>query len=288
MYELRVTVKGETAEAGALELVRCLLINAGIAGERIVERRQAGRVVLSVYANARSRIASLRKRLRSKLAGRAALRLVELDDEDWKNRWKKYVRPFRLTSASRFTVVPVWRSRGVYRRDDALIYIDTTLTFGTGLHPTTRMTARFIEESAGSLGDFLDIGTGSGILSIVAARCGAQSVRAVDLDRQAVRTARRNFAINRCRPAQVAAKDIASYRPQRRFDFIAANLLTEELIVAKERLIALLAPGGTLVVSGIYADNYRLFRERFSSPRLRCARVREERDWYALSFKACF
>ena len=179
---------------------------------------------------------------------------------------------------------PCGRPSKKQKKSDKDIYIDTVFAFGSGLHATTRMMARFIALEKGKFSCFLDVGTGSGILSIIAHRYGARELYAIDIAKDAIKTARSNLRINQCRPACIKTLSFDEFHTEKQFDFIAANLFTEDLIRIKNKLIACLKPGKYLAVSGIYRDNYLSFRKRFSDQRLRCLRVLVQKNWYALLF----
>lgn len=279
MIEVRMNLG--SSGAAAPELARCLLEKNGIRGQDIAQKNEKGRCYLSVYVKSARGAGTVRAAMRSSGLKGISVSLVRLKDSDWKTRWKKYVVPFRITPEIR--VVPVW-NRGFRRATADSILIDTTLAFGTGLHATTRMMAGLIRERRGDLGNFLDIGAGSGILSVIASRYGAGTITAIDNDPHTVKTCRRNLAMNYCK-GKVMARDLADFRPGRRFDFVAANLLTEDLVRLRSRLVPLVTPGGYLAVSGIYFENYASFRRRFKAANLVCRKVLRQKKWYALLFR---
>jgi ribosomal protein L11 methyltransferase len=265
------------------ELCRILLVHAGISEEEIAENIEKKRHYLSFYRRTHLQAARIMKRLRSCTPYKITLSCRMLKDEQWKTRWKKYFKPFAITDDIR--IVPAWlkgRIPGSARSD---IFIDTSVAFGTGLHATTRLMASFIASHRRHIGNFLDVGTGSGILSLIAHSYGADTMCAIDCDRHAIATAKNNFLLNHCTTAAARCVDFSAFRNRRPFTFIAANLLTADLIRFKKTLLSHLAPGGYLAVSGIYRDNYRLFRTGFSDPRVRCVRVRTKKGWYALLFR---
>ena len=280
MFECKLIIK--SAQLAQVDLLRLVLVKLGMKEQDIVEKLQKGKTCLSFFVKSRKKALTVFAKIRAlKLKG-FALRIRSLKDADWKTRWKKYVRPFAITRQIR--VVPLWRVRQNTKKSDKDIYIDTTLAFGTGLHATTRMMARLIALEKGKFSRFLDVGTGSGILSVIAHRYGARRLYAIDIDKDAVKTARRNLIINHCLPARVKVLSFDNFYTNKQLDFIAANLLTEDLIRLKNKLIACLSPGKYLAVSGIYRDNYAGFRKRFNDRRLKCLRVLKQKGWYALLF----
>ncbi len=280
MFECRLIIK--SAQSAQSDLLRLVLINIGVREQDIVEKLQQGRTCLSFFLKSRKKALAVFAKIRALRLKGFFLRVKPLKDKDWKTRWKKYVKPFAITRQIR--VVPLWKARQETKKSDKDIYIDTVFAFGSGLHATTRMMARFIALEEGRFSRFLDVGTGSGILSIIAHRYGASRLYAIDIDKEAIKTARRNLVINHCWPAYVKALSFDDFQLNEQFDFIAANLLTEDLIRLKNKFIACLKPGKYLAVSGIYRDNYPGFRKRFTDRRLKCLRVLVQKNWYALLF----
>ena len=279
--QCRLTLK--SARAGEPDLLRLALAEIGISQDDIVEEDKKGKVCLLFYIKKPQDARRLLSRIRAlKLKG-VSLSLSTLKDADWKTRWKKYARPFNITGKLRVVQLSPLNTGLKKRPDD--IFIDTTFAFGTGLHATTQMMAKFISGKKGDFGSFFDVGTGTGILSIIAHKYGAKSIYAIDIDKEAVATARRNFLTNHCRIDYVLAVSFDAFKLKKRFDFLCANLLTEDLIRLKDKLIASVAPGKYLAVSGIYRDNYARFRKKFSSSRLKCLRVSQSKGWYALLFR---
>ena len=157
--------------------------------------------------------------------------------------------------------------------------------FGLGTHPTTQLTARLIEEKRGKFKDFLDIGTGSGILSIVACKCGASSVWAVDATRQAIKIAKGNFPLNNCKPRFLRSIDFGKVNISQKFDLVAANMVTDELIRLRRKIIGSVKKGGHLAISGISTVNYSRFQKAFKSKALRCLKICKQEGWYGFLYK---
>jgi len=281
MIELRL--RSRATGPGQAELLRCMLITAGIALERIVEKRQRGVLSFSVFTDSVREARAIAGAVRELRLKGISFSFVPLKDSDWKTRWKKYFKPFNITREIR--IIPVWEQAQSAPAGMAGIRLDTTSAFGTGLHATTRMVAGMIRSRRGRLGAFLDIGTGSGILSVIAFRYGAKLIRAIDFDKESVVTARKNFRRNGCPDRFLAAQDFARFTSGRRFDFVAANLFTEDLVRFCPKLISLVEPGGYLAVSGIFADNYPSFRARFKDRRARCVEVAKRGKWYAALYR---
>jgi len=201
---------------------------------------------------------------------------------DWAEAWKAHFPVIRV--GRRIVVRPTWRR---HRRlpDDAVIALDPGMAFGTGLHPTTRLCLAAIERVAdrGTLAHarVLDVGCGSGILSIGAARLGAAAVLGVDTDPIAIEAtlanARRNRLVRRIRahagslPSGEGAHDV-----------VLANLIASVLVNLAGELAAELRPGGVLVASGILLDREAAVRSAFEAAGLIVDARSAEGDWLAL------
>jgi ribosomal protein L11 methyltransferase len=268
---------------GQAELLRCVLAGCGVPEGEIVELEQDKRVRLSFYADSKSRALLLRRQIVSLGLTRVAVSLIPIKTRDWQTRWKENFKPFPLTPD--LYVVPLWMRHSWKKKNAAAIFIDTDTVFGTGLHPTTRSMAEFIRRKSGAFTDFFDIGTGTGILAMVARYYGARKISCIDIKAEAVRTARRNFKNNACFPEYVKTADFNRFQPKAQFDFVAANLFTDDLIRMRSSLLACVRPGKYLAVSGISLENYPRFRKDFDARRLQCAGVAKKDGWAAVLYK---
>lgn len=266
------------------ELLLPVLEAANIPAASLVEFWEKGKLRFTVYAKDRRAAARLITSFREiKPRGIRAYSRV-LPASGWRTRWKKYFKPIKITEHIR--VVPLRLKKNVKPVAGVKdIYIDSSMAFGTGAHPTTSAMAGFIEGLSGKFEDFLDVGTGTGILSLVAAACGARSVRAFDVDREAVDTARENFRVNACRVKALGKSDIRRFAGKRQFDCVAANILAPVLIEAREALTAAVRPGKYLLVSGIEQRECAVFRRRFETGALRCLRFVRKRSWVSILYR---
>ena len=230
------------------------------------------RVWFEEFLASRAQAVARRRELAAWLAGlgvrtRARVSLRALAAEDWGESWKKSFRVERVSE--RIVIKPSWEPYAP-QPEDCVVAIDPGMSFGTGQHATTRACLRFMDRISREAprASFLDVGCGSGILSIAAAKLGFAPVWAIDNDPAAVETARQNLARNavaqrvRCRRA-----DLAKWRAGRRFDVVAANLLAETLVQWASRLERLVAAraGSHLVLAGILNTQYDQVRERYEA-----------------------
>jgi ribosomal protein L11 methyltransferase len=281
LYEISVKFKDP-------EGVKSLLLLEFFAGlnidpARTVESVSGTSSRISFYSETKREAGLLSERMKKAGLQKIKVSVSALEDEDWKTKWAKYYKPFSIVDGIR--VIP-YDLRSKYNVDPARdIIIRTDVIFGTGLHDTTRFMAEFIFLKRKVLGDFLDAGTGTGLLSLIASRCGAVNIYCFDIDPEAVRNASFNFKINRFKPVFLEEKDIKGYSSERVFDFVAANLLTRDLLEAKDDLFKNVKPGGYLGVSGISAENYSYFRDAFGRGELKCIRVRKTTEWAGILYK---
>ena len=208
------------------------------------------------------------------------LRVGRLAEEDWAEAWKKFFFVQRI--GERVVVKPSWREYQP-EKDDVVLELDPGMAFGTGLHPTTRMCIVACERLIQRNMRVLDLGTGSGILAITAAKLGAASVLALDVDQVAVQVARENVAINgledRIQLLQGSIQEAAS---ESGYDLILANIIASVIAELAPQLHAATAPGGVLVVSGIIEEREGLVVEALSAAGMRIEETMADGDWRAM------
>jgi len=281
IYELQI--KNLSGGPCSAEILIGLLCRIGIDPREVIENRTAKKGnFLSVFFESEGRAREVMDRLRSFRIQGIQLRTKALKTEDWRDRWKKDLKPFKLTD--RFDVVPLWNKEKKRSTREA-IYLDTTLAFGTGLHETTRFMAALIENQQGGFETFLDIGTGSGLLSVVASKWGARKIWALDIDPNSIETAKANMKANHAEFDFIEGGDFRGISIGRAFDYVAANIITDELISMKDKIVQCVSDGGTLAVSGVSLKSLARFRRLFKSPELVCRRVLKGTAWAAVLYK---
>ena len=282
-YEL--VLRTRLQKPGLAEILKQIMIGAGFAEGEIIEIHDGLRLGVAVYlADARRARAVKRDLSRRGMSG-VNVELKRLRRKDWITGGRDKIQPFHL--GKKFVVVPEHQSAKFLRRRPGRrqpILIDYGMVFGTGQHATTRFMAQLIESRAGRFVTCLDIGTGTGILAIVAFKCGARAVTAVDISADAIASARRHLRRNACPSADLRVADFRTF-PARKFDLVAANLITPDLVACGRKLAACVKPGGYLAVSGISIALYALFREEFSRFPLKCLRVLKGEGWCAVLFR---
>ena len=177
--------------------------------------------------------------------------LNRLKAEDWENGWKKYYSTFNITD--NIVVVPAWEDYDK-KEGEKVITLDSGMAFGTGTHETTKMCVSYIEECVDENKKVLDIGTGSGILSIASALLGAKDITAIDIDELAVKIAKENVMINEMEDIITVKqgdllKDIAD-----KYDVVIANIVADIIKILIPDIRRFLNENGVFIISGIIKE----------------------------------
>ncbi|MBP6915171.1 MAG: 50S ribosomal protein L11 methyltransferase [Smithellaceae bacterium] len=215
-----------------------------------------------------------------------SLKTEVISDPDWGEQWKKYFKPIRVSG--NIIVKPTWERYSPSSRD-IIIEIDPGMAFGTGQHASTRMCLQAVEDiilKDRSIKNWkvLDVGCGTGILGITAAKLGAQDVIGVDIDKKAVEIARENAAINEVDDCiKFINRDVKTLNESR--NLIIANLTAKLLLELGEHLKNLLVPNGYMVISGIVEPDRQAIEENFCiAPFIQDA-VITEKEWVCYALK---
>jgi len=204
------------------------------------------------------------------------LTLKYVEEADWANAWKAFYKPFRV--GHRLIVTPPWESP-VLAPDDIPLVIDPGMAFGTGSHPTTQLCLTALEDYVKPGQSVADVGTGSGILAIAAAKLGASPVAANDNDTLAVKIARENAAANG------VSVTVTEELPLGTYDILVANILADVIIGLASDLISRLKPSGLLIASGIIDTREADVQTALESLSLAHIETRRQGEWVALVFR---
>jgi ribosomal protein L11 methyltransferase len=217
----------------------------------------------------------------------ARLTWKKLRREDWAESWKRHFKPLEI--GARLLVKPSWSQRSP-QRGQALVVLDPGMSFGTGQHPTTSFCLRQLAafRQPGTAQSCLDIGTGSGILAIAAAKLGYAPVHAFDFDPEAVRVARQNLRSNAVTKSIRLTQQDMTLPPRGRaatFNLVCANLLADLLCRALQQVTDRVTPGGRLVIAGILQREFASVRHTYEAAGWRLVATRVKNEWQSGAFE---
>lgn len=233
-------------------------------------------------ADLRARLATLSAEQTGLDLGALTLEVVSVADEDWAENWKQYYKPFRV--GEKLVVKPTWEGFAA-KPGDLVVELDPGMAFGTGTHETTFMCLELLEKYLRPGMRVMDVGTGSGILAIAAARLGAAEVLAVDIDPDAVRVARENIAHNGVHgTARAVLGDLVNGEAMP-CELAVANIVADAIRLLCGPLTRHLTPGGLFLCSGIIREREQDVRDAVAAAGYALVERMEKGEWVALCLK---
>ena len=223
----------------------------------------------------------------------SALSVKEVFDEDWKNSYKKHFKPWRI---DKFHWIPIWYKETFSVPDNELkIFLDPGMAFGTGNHETTKLCLECMISINKKLDtkdkqDFIDVGSGSGILALTASLLGFEKVCAVDNDEIAIKVSKENANLNSLKNINYISSAIQNLQTYKKYDFVVANIQADILLKNAKRLIDLLQPRGYLLISGILDSEIDFVHSHFenifnSLNKKVTSKKKGMNEWYLSQFK---
>ena len=208
--------------------------------------------------------------------------ITGISEEDWANNWKKYFKPTEI--GKKLLILPEWETAPV--TDRKILKIDPGAAFGTGTHPTTKLCLSVIQDAIEGGETVLDIGTGSGILSIASLLLGAKSCFGVDIDPLAVKTAKENGAKNDFYEPEytMVAGDLAD-KVSGKYDICIANIVADVIIRLCDNITDYIKPNGLFITSGIIDTRAQEVRETIEKTGFDIVEVYEEKGWVCMISK---
>jgi ribosomal protein L11 methyltransferase len=213
--------------------------------------------------------------------GEGKVIIDSVNEEDWANNWKKYYKPTRI--GKRIVVKPIWEE---YKKEgnDIVIELDPGMAFGTGTHETTRMCVQALEKYIKHQDMIFDVGTGSGILAIAAAKLGSKEVMAVDLDPVAVDSARQNVSFNDISNIKVMQGNLLDV-VNGKADIVVANIIAEIIILLTDDVKKSLNQGGLFISSGIIRERQEAVMQKLIQSGFEIMEINTDGEWVCIVSK---
>ena len=220
--------------------------------------------------------------------GEATITASETEDKDWINNWKEFFHQFYVDD---ILIKPSWEEVSPTDRDKLLIQIDPGTAFGTGMHETTQLCIRQLRKYLTPETVLLDVGTGSGILSIISLKLGAKHAVGTDLDPCALEAVKENMEVNGIDPATfemmigniITEKEVQDRVGYGCYDIVVANILAEVLVPLTPVILAQLKPGGIYITSGIIDDKEELVVQTVKDCGLTVLEVTRQGEWVSVT-----
>ncbi len=247
-----------------------------------------GRELLS---HIRGTVAELKALDTDGVFGRLTIELSGMNEEDWANNWKQYYKPFTL--GERLLIKPEWETLDAAQTEDKVVLsINPGHLFGTGTHHSTRLCMTALEQYVRPGDRVLDLGCGSGILSILSLLLGAAEATAVDIDPAAPATAMENLALNgldasryRVLVGNVIDDEALRETVGGNYDVVVANIVADVIIAMSPTAYAQTRSGGTFITSGIIGPRGDEVKQALLAAGFEITAVREENDWLCITAK---
>ena len=220
--------------------------------------------------------------------GEGTVSIEETEDIDWINNWKQYFHQFTIDDV---LVIPSWEEVQAQDQDKMILHIDPGTAFGTGMHDTTQLCIRQLKKYITPETVLLDVGTGSGILSILSLMFGAKKAVGTDLDPCAVEAVKDNMEANHIDPSDITMmigniiteKEVQDKVGYECYDIVAANILAEVLQALTPVIVSQLKPGGIYITSGIIDDKEQVVRDAVEAAGLKLLEVTYQGEWVSVT-----
>ena len=220
--------------------------------------------------------------------GEGSVTVEETEDIDWINNWKQYFHQFYIDD---ILVIPSWEKVEEEKRDGLTLHIDPGTAFGTGMHETTQLCIRQLRKYVNQETRLLDVGTGSGILSILSLMFGAKHAVGTDLDVCAVDAVEQNCAANGIAPEQfellignlITEKEVQDKVGYGCYDIVVANILADVLVPLTPVIVNQLKPGGIYITSGIIDDKEQTVADAVRKAGLEILEITYQGEWVCIT-----
>ncbi|WP_108669597.1 50S ribosomal protein L11 methyltransferase [Peribacillus acanthi] len=215
--------------------------------------------------------------------GLNSVTISEVNEEEWATAWKKYYHPVKISE--KFTIVPTWEEYEPVHSDELIIELDPGMAFGTGTHPTTVMCIQALEKTVKEGDTVVDVGTGSGVLSIAAALLKSKNVTALDLDEVAVKSAKLNVKLNKVHEVVSVSQGNLLDGVQEQVDVVVANILAEVIVRFTDDAANILKSNGYFITSGIIQQKKQDVKDALLASGFEIIETLSMEDWIAFIAK---
>lgn len=220
--------------------------------------------------------------------GEGTVMVSETEDIDWINNWKQFFHQFYIDD---LLVIPSWEEVREEDRDKKILHIDPGTAFGTGMHETTQLCIRQLKKHITPQTELLDVGTGSGILSIISLMYGIRHAVGTDLDPCAVEAVRENMEANHIAPESfemmigniITDKEVQDKIGYEKYDIVVANILADVLVPLTPVIVRHLKPGGVYITSGIIDNKEQTVRNAVEAAGLELVEVTYQGEWVSVT-----
>lgn len=206
----------------------------------------------------------------------------EVKEEDWANNWKKYYKPTKI--GNNIIIKPIWEEYEA-NEGEMVVELDPGMAFGTGTHETTRMCAAALEKYIDGGTEVFDVGTGSGILAIIASMMGAKHVVGVDLDPVAVDSAKENVEFNKLSNIDILEGNLLDV-VEGKADIVVANIIAEIICILTDDVKKVLNTGGLFITSGIIHDRKQMVIDKLEASGFEVLEANVDGEWNCIVAKA--
>ncbi|WP_164668565.1 50S ribosomal protein L11 methyltransferase [Virgibacillus doumboii] len=215
--------------------------------------------------------------------GRNQITLSEVHEEEWATAWKKYYKPVKISK--KITITPTWEDYTPVSSDELIIELDPGMAFGTGTHPTTVLSIQALEQYLKENDTVIDVGCGSGVLSIASVLLGAEQVHAFDLDDVAVKSTKINSKLNKINQQIAVKQNNLLNQVDMKADVIVSNILAEIIVRFVKDAWNNLKSDGLFITSGIIRAKKQMVIDELEKNGFQILEMNEMEDWVAIIAK---
>ncbi|MBS5986804.1 50S ribosomal protein L11 methyltransferase [Clostridium paraputrificum] len=213
--------------------------------------------------------------------GEGKVEVEKMYEEDWANNWKKYYKPSKV--GEKIVVKPIWEEYEA-KDEELVVELDPGMAFGTGEHETTRMCIQALEKYVQKDSTVFDVGCGSGILAIAAAKLGAKLAVGVDLDPVAVESAKENVGFNNIDNIEILHGNLIEVIDGKA-DIVVANIIAEIICILTEDVSRVIKPNGYFITSGIIHDRVEMVTNKLEECGFEVIKVNKDGEWNCIIAK---